>query len=202
MPSSVLKCECLAVEKASKPEKTFWLRFSRELVLLPQIVPLLPLCKSQVANPVCVPAAAVDEENLLAQLRQQNMHLESSLQLANAQLSVGKLDKESVQHAYDDAMRQLVDHESTSEMLSKQIAAQEADLQVKNECWISISCSSVMQDPSLPDPSISISNLIKNSIKGENILDGLPSWNNLWNLMGWHGWYLDLQWLWRWACQK
>ena len=64
-------------------------------------------------------AAAVDEEALVNQLRLQNLHLESSLQLANAQISVNKLDLQSVQRAYDDAMVQLVNKESESMAKSK-----------------------------------------------------------------------------------
>lgn len=79
----------------------------------------------------CLSTAAADEEALLHQLRLQNIHLESSLQIADAQLSVGKLDQQSVQHAYDEAMKQLIRYESTANKLSLRLAAQDADLQVQ-----------------------------------------------------------------------
>lgn len=53
----------------------------------------------------------MDEENLVNQLRHQNLHLESALQLANAQLSVGKLDLRSMQKAYEEAVGELVSHQ-------------------------------------------------------------------------------------------
>ena len=80
---------------------------------------------------MCVHCAAhADEAALVAQLGEQILHLESRLQVANAQLAVGDLEKRSLQTAFEESTRQLSSSETNSALFAARLAAQQADLQV------------------------------------------------------------------------
>ena len=78
-----------------------------------------------------VAAAEAEEAALVRQLSERCLHLESALQVSNAQLAVASLEKRSLQAAFDDATQQLTARETDAVLMGAQLATQEADLQVR-----------------------------------------------------------------------
>ena len=68
----------------------------------------------------------------MRQLSERCLHLESALQVSNAQLAVASLEKRSLQAAFDDATQQLTARETDAVLMGAQLATQEADLQVRH----------------------------------------------------------------------
>ena len=87
-------------------------------------------CKHVQFCNLLVCAAHVDKIMLTRQLSDQVLHLESQLFLANAQLTVAKLEKSSYQSAFEEAARQLSFHEAEASHMQKQLAAKQSEVEV------------------------------------------------------------------------
>ena len=91
-------------------------------------MPLLAFDRNNYAD--C--AAHADKSKLTKQVSDQVLHLESQLFLANAQLSVARLENSSYQSAFEEAARQLSFKKAEVGLMQTQLTAKQSDLEVRD----------------------------------------------------------------------